>query len=458
MRRIASFAIAALLVPSSGQAQIKQPRPGWNLFSVQQDEQLGKEAAQEVYKQMSVVRNQELDNYLAGILRKLEQTPHGKYFGGTNEPIPYTIHALYDKNVNAFSLPGGPIFVNTGLFPVTENEAQLAGVIAHEMSHVVLRHATNQASKRNLIALPAMLAGALVGNSILGQLTQLGIGLGANSVLLKFSRSAESEADYNGVEILADAGYNPIEMAHFFEKLETQGGSSRVAQFLSDHPNPGNRVQAIEDEIQHLPQRNYTESQTGQFQRIKDLVSHLAAPGHLRGNYGNDEHAAAPPASRPSSRLREYRGQAFALSYPDNWQVFGDRQGNMVTIAPPDGIIRGANGQASVGYGLEVSYYFPEGNNIDLDRDTQTLIQQLQQGNSGMKIGRISRNISIAGQHALETTLYSRSPYQGEQEIDELITTPRPEGLFYMVFIAPQSEFGQIEGTFQEILRSVRFF
>ena len=458
MRRIAPFAIAVLLLSSLGQAQIKQPRPGWNLFSVQQDEQLGKEAAQEVYKQMPVVRNQELDNYLDGILRKLEQTPHGRYYGGTNQPIPYTIHAVYDKNVNAFSLPGGPIFINTGLIPVAENESQLAGVIAHEMSHVVLRHATNQASKRNLIALPAMLAGALVGNSILGQLTQLGIGLGANSVLLKFSRSAESEADYNGVAILADAGYNPIEMAHFFEKLETQSNSSRAAQFLSDHPNPGNRVQAVEDEIRSLPQRNYTEGQTGEFQRIKDLVSHLAGPGHLRGNYGNDEHAAAPPAARPNGRLREYRGQAFALSYPDNWQVFGDRQGNMVTIAPPEGIVRGANGQVAVGYGFEVSYYFPQGTSIDLNRDTQALIQQLQEGNSGMRVGRPGRNISIAGERALETTLYSRSPYQGEQEVDELVTTPRPEGLFYMVFIAPQSEFGQIEGAFQDILRSVRFF
>ena len=456
--RILVVAILSLLVSFGGQAQIKQPRPGWNLFSLQQDQQLGKEAEREIYQRMPVVRNQELDSYLATILRKLDQTPHGKYFGGTKEPIPYTIHAVYDKNVNAFSLPGGPIFINTGLISLAENEAQLAGTIAHEMSHIVLRHATNQASKRNLIALPAMLAGALVGNSILGQLTQLGIGLGANSVLLKFSRSAESEADYNGVAIMDDAGYNPLEMAHFFEKLEAQGGSSRVAQFLSDHPNPGNRVQAIEDELRQLPRRNYTEGQTGEFRRIKDLVSHLAGPGHLRGNYGNDEHAAAPPTARPSGRLREYRGRAFALSYPDNWQVFGDDQANMVTIAPPEGVVRGSTGQASVGYGLEVSYYFPQGNSIDLNRDTRALIQQLQEGNSGMIIGRASRNISIAGDGAQETTLYSRSPYPGEQEVDELITVPRPEGLFYMVFIAPQSEFVQIQVTFQDVLRSVRFF
>lgn len=452
MRRMLLAIFVGFLVSISGHAQVKQLKPGWNLFSVQQDVQLGKEASQQVYSQMPVVHNAELDNYLANILHKLEQSPHAKYFGGTNEPIPYTIHAVYDKNINAFSLPGGPIFINTGLFGATENEAQLAGVIAHEMSHVVLRHATNQASKQNAISLPATLLGALTGNGILGQLTKLGIGLGANSVLLKYSRGDESQADYNGAEIMADAGYNPIEMAHFFEKLEQQSGSGRALQFLSDHPNPGNRVQAVQDEIRQLPQRNYVEGQTGEFQRIKDLVSHLAAPGQLHGSYGNDPHVAGAPSARPSSRLREYRGQAFALDYPDNWQVFGDQGSKMVTIAPPDGVIQGA-----VGYGLEASYYFPPGNGIDLARDTQALIQQLQKENSGMRVGRASRTVSVGGERGLETTLNSKSPYQGEEEVDELITVARPEGLFYMVFIAPRSEYDQIQATFREILKSLRF-
>ena len=131
-------------------------------------------------------------------------------------------------------------------------------MMAHEISHVALRHGTNQASKANLIQLPAMLAGAVVGNgSMLGQLAQLGIGLGANSVLLKYSRDAETHADMLGARMMAKAGYNPIEMARFFEKLEAQGGSSGP-QFLSSHPNPGNRMRAIQEEIQYMPRANYT--------------------------------------------------------------------------------------------------------------------------------------------------------------------------------------------------------
>ena len=157
-----------------------------------------------------------------------------------------------------------------------DNEAQLAGVMGHEMSHVILRHGTNQASKSKLIELPAVLGSQVAGGSLVGQLTKLGIGVGANSVLLKFSRSAESQADLMGSHLMAEAGYNPIEMAHFFEKLDA-GGGGRAFQFLSDHPNPANREKAIEQEVQRLPQQQYG-NETGEFQRMKLIVSKIREP------------------------------------------------------------------------------------------------------------------------------------------------------------------------------------
>lgn len=157
-----------------------------------------------------------------------------------------------------------------------DNESQLAGVLAHEISHVALRHGTNQASKTNLAQLPAALAGVVAKGSILGQLSQLGIGLGANSVLLKISRNAESQADLPGTQIAAEAGYNPVEMAPFFEKLEADGGS-QGPQFFSDHPNPGNPTQAIEKEIRSMPQRSYS-ADTGQLPRFKAIVGKLLPP------------------------------------------------------------------------------------------------------------------------------------------------------------------------------------
>src|SRR5437763_11590244 len=123
------------------------------------------------------------------------------------------------------------------------------------MTHVKLRHGTSQATEANLIQIPFALAQQAAGTgSLLGQLTQLGIGLGFNSVILKMSRGHEKEADYNGAQTMAEAGYNPLAMAQFFQKLEGKGGAeSRLTQFLSDHPNPGNRIKAVQDEVRQMP-------------------------------------------------------------------------------------------------------------------------------------------------------------------------------------------------------------
>lgn len=444
--RAAGTAILLAMLGSGGmRAELRELRPGFNLFTREQDIQIGKEAAAEVARQARVVRNPEVDRYLNVLLRKLEQSRYARSLesdGSRAGMFPFQIHALADKNINAFSLPGGPIFVNTAAIAAAENEAQLAGVIAHEMSHIVLRHPTNQASKRNLVALPAVLASALAGNSLLGQLAQIGIGFTANSALLKFSRTDEAEADYNGAEMMAEAGYNPMELARFFERLEAKTGrQGGLIQFLSDHPNPGNRAEAIADEIRELPRRRYVVDETGQFSKIHELVDHFPATEPLRASGG----------------LRSYAGGTFSLAYPDNWQVHGGAHGDGVTIAPREGVAPGANGKVSIGYGMEISYYVPAGRGAELERDTDALIRQLEQSNTDMHIGREARSIQVAGERALLWTLYSRSPYREERELDVLVTVVRPQGLFYVVFIAPESQFDSVQKTFEEIVQSVRF-
>ena len=170
-------------------------------------------------------------------------------------------------------------------------------------------------------------------------------------------------------------------------------------------------------------------------------------------------HANLPGRAARSARSRPAgAGQSFSLSYPDNWQVYGDQKANTLTIAPREGLLRESSGQILIGYGLEVSYYVPPGKGVDLNRDTQALVRQQKQSNAGMHIGRDTRSIQVGGQPALLTTLYSTSPYRNEQEVDALITVARPNGLFYAIFIAPQTEFDRIPSTFEEVVRSVRFF
>jgi predicted Zn-dependent protease len=241
-------------------------RPGMNFFSKQQDIQLGQEAAQEVRQKYKPVPDRFLQDYVRRIGDRLAATGPARESG-----FPFTFTVVEDPQVNAFALPGGPMFIFTGLLKAVDNEAQLAAVMGHEMSHVIMRHGTHEASKAKLVEIPALLAGqALGGQSLLTKLTALG----ANSFILKFSRDAESEADALGSHLMAEAGYDPIEMARFFAKLQSIGGqgNSRLAQFLSDHPNPGNRERAIEAEAQTIPSRKYG-FETGEFAKMKSAVA-----------------------------------------------------------------------------------------------------------------------------------------------------------------------------------------
>ena len=170
---------------------------------------------------------------------------------------PFEFHVIAQKEINAFALPGGTMFVNIGTIQSADNEAELAGVMGHEMSHVYMQHSAKQQEKSSLLGGLAGLAGAIAGSlgGTWGTLAQGGIQFGAGTLMLKNSRADEAQADAVGAIILWKADYQPIALADFFEKLEKQGSSG--PQFLSDHPNPGNRRAAILKEIAEWPVKKY---------------------------------------------------------------------------------------------------------------------------------------------------------------------------------------------------------
>ena len=203
---------------------------------------------------------------------------------------------------------------------------------------------THEASKANLLQIPAALAGAVVGNGgMLAQLAQMGIGLGTQSLLLKYSRGAEHDADINGTRMMQDAGYDPAAMAHMFEKLEKLGGGAKTSDWLSDHPSPGNRVQYVDEEVKHLPVAKYSEMEPATLASAKTIVARLpdppkaAQPVQTAASVG----PGAPAVVRPSGRTLQYQSNAFTVSYPDNWQTFGEQGGSAVTIAPKEALISG---------------------------------------------------------------------------------------------------------------------
>lgn len=242
--------------------------PCKNHFSPEQQIELGEKAKQVVYRQMPVLSDSSAaTEYIRQLGAKLTAVAPGYKW-------PYNFHVANVADVNAFALPGGTVFVNVGAIQAAENEAQLAGVMAHEISHVVLQHSVCNAEKERRVGLLAGLgqlaAGVVLGGAA-GDIAAQGIGLTAGLGFLKMSRAAERQADLEGAKIAYNAGFDPRGLAQFFATIEAKYGA-RGSQFTSDHPNPGNRTEYVEKEIASFPPRSDSIKTSPEFERVKDAV------------------------------------------------------------------------------------------------------------------------------------------------------------------------------------------
>jgi beta-barrel assembly-enhancing protease len=425
-----------------------QLKPGWNLFSPQQDVEMGKQVAQDAERQLQIIRNGNIASYIDSLGRQLAARAPG-------EKYPYQFKVVNDKAINAFALPGGYIYINRGVIEAADNEAQVAGVLAHEIGHVTLRHGTNQASKAYLAQAPLSILGGVLGSNSVGSvLAQLGIQFAANSVFLKYSRDAERQADLMGTQILYDSGYDPNAMVQFFEKIQAES-KGRASEFFSDHPNPENRISSVQQEIQRLGGRPLrARNGSSQFESAKRQLTGMGAP---RGgtasatNTRNGDARNGRPAS-PSSRLVPFNGRNFQFRYPENWRPYG--QGDVISLAPDGGVLD--NGLA---WGMMIQTFEPHndrGGSISLEEATDQLVDELRRTNPAMRLTRRHERISINGTRALSTQLSNDSPVGG-RETDWLVTLfDRKGNMYYLVGVAPTSDFRRYEGAFDDVMSSFR--
>jgi len=239
--------VAAVVAGMSAQTTITPPK---NSYSLADDVKLGRDAAKDVEKQMPVLHDDEVTDYVRGVGDRLATAIPIDF---SHPEFQYTFKVVDVKDINAFALPGGPMYVHRGIIEAAASEGELAGVMAHEMSHVALRHGTAQMSKASKFGFGQLL-GAVAGIAVGGAAGEAIIdatNFGLNATFLRFSRDYEKQADLLGVQIMATAGYDPRDLAHMFQTIEKEGGD-RPPQWLSDHPNPGNRVQYINEEADHL--------------------------------------------------------------------------------------------------------------------------------------------------------------------------------------------------------------
>jgi beta-barrel assembly-enhancing protease len=446
MQRAIKFGITTILfIGSAHPGFARKPgdplKPGFNLYSKQQDIEVGKESAAQVKSRYQQVPNAELQDYITQLGQRLAKTP-----SAANSGFPFTFTLLNYREVNAFALPGGPTFVFTGLLKTSDSEAEVAGVLAHEISHVVLRHGTHRASKANVIEGPARIVGVINSFTLIGRLVNVGLGLGLDGIFLKNSREDESEADALGARIMSEAGYDPMALARFFQKLEKEGGPG-VPEFLSDHPNPGNRVGAIEAEARTFPHRTYA-TDDRQFQTVKAAIAKLpASPDFRQKSIGISEARAAG--------YKKLSTPQFSLEYPGAWKVHGDSDANILAIAPDDGIIF-VRGDPAMAVGSVVSYFFPDPNRSSLTVATGDLIKRLRTMDPGMRESASQKSIEAGKQPALLSQYSSDSPIGGN-ETDLLVTVARPEGLFHLIFISPDKDLSEARPIFDRMLQSLRF-
>ncbi|MEP7271065.1 MAG: M48 family metallopeptidase [Acidobacteriota bacterium] len=436
-----------------------------NKYSAQDDVQLGRQAAAEIEKKLQLVRDPEANSYLEGVGARLAEAIPPQF---QHPEFDYYFKVVDAKEINAFALPGGPMYVNTGMIAAAKREGEMAGVMAHEIAHVALRHGTAQATKAapyQTLGAIGQIGGAILGGAlggILGQGSQLGVGV----YMLKFSREYETEADILGAQILARAGYDPRDLAAMFRTIEEQGAKGGP-EFLSSHPSPANRYQRIEQEASALRFEG-REPDSRDFSRMQARIANMPnrSPDRTnegwsnretsgretdRGGRGND--GRPEPVEPPSSRFRTYSdNRVFSLAIPENWADLPAQ--DSVWFAPQGGY-GDTRGQATFTHGVNVGVSQSQAR--DLRSATSEFISGLQRTNASLRQRAASQRTTLSGRNSYYTSFSNTSDATGRAEVVEIFTTQLRNGdLFYVITVVPQNEYQNYQGLFQRITRSLK--
>jgi predicted Zn-dependent protease len=289
MRKLFGFAMApALLLALAGGSFAKSESDGLkpkkdveqigdrdvdgsvNFYSLEKEIALGKQMADEVSRTSKIVDDPAVSEYVNRLGQNIVRNSDAK--------VPFTIKVIDNEEVNAFALPGGFLFVNTGLINLAENESELAGVLAHEIAHVAARHGTRQATRgqiTDLATIPLIFLGGWTGYGI-----RQAAGLAVPMTFLKFSRGFEEEADFLGMQYLYAAGYDPNSMVEFFERLKAKEKKKpgTLSKLFSSHPTNEKRIEKVQKSIgEILPGRDQYVLTTSEFAEVKTRLAQLNA-------------------------------------------------------------------------------------------------------------------------------------------------------------------------------------
>jgi Zn-dependent protease with chaperone function len=443
------------------QTEVKLPK---NKFTPEQDVKLGQEAAAEIRQHYPVITDERIVRYLADVGDRLvaagpAQLKHPAY--------QYSFTPVNLKEINAFALPGGPMFINRGMIAAAGAEGEVVGVMAHELAHVLLRHGTANVTKAQnpwlqVGQLAGMLGGAMVGGSAgeaIAQTSQFGLG----ALLLRYGRDFEKQADLLGAQIMARAGYDPRGLAKTFETIEKEAqasGQGGTPQWLSSHPNPGNRSQYITKEAEQLTIGPAAD--TSRFQPIKTAFASLPPAKSMSelARAGTAAASAAPtsvgtpgqPVPRPSTQYKDITGgKVFQASVPAEWTSVPST--SALKVVPPNGYGQ-LNGQLVFLYGVE--FGLAKANSRDLQDATRAWLNTVAQNNPELRLAGNPQAVRMSQRSAMAVPLVRPSPIGGQEFIGAYTTFLVDGTLFYYLTIVQEKDLAAFQDTFRRVGESIR--
>jgi hypothetical protein len=440
--------------------------PGFNLLSPQQDVEIGRQSAVEVERQLPLLDEGAAADYVAALGARLAQNAPGEGFE-------YRFKVIDASDLNAFALPGGYIYLNRGVLESARSEGEVAGVLAHEIAHVAYRHGTHNVSKAYLTQAGIGLLGGLLGGgeTSAGTMIQLLGGFGLNALFLKYSRTAETQADVGGAQILARSGYDPQEMVRFFETLQ-RVDKQKVITFFSDHPSPEKRVERIQREAKLLAVAAPRAIDHGELKSVQRQLGSLPPARQLAqmaGVRGPAPEAPTRPPRRtvavaaPAATYTTFASQdgGFSVDHPSNWVAWDDERGG-ATIAPKGGAGE-LNGSVEIVYGAIVNRYEPisdeaterrmENGAISIDDALTDLTGAVRSGSPYLQ----PSNSPSGSRGNRRITLEGTSPRTGISERVVIGIREMENGsAAFVIFVTPRKEAAAYAPVFEKMFGSLR--
>jgi Zn-dependent protease with chaperone function len=454
----AGFLIWSMLVlplMATAQTRIEIPK---NKYKIEDDQKIGREYSAQVEQQLPMLNDSDSVNYIQGVGDNLERAIPSQYRQPRFNCVFKIVNA---RDINAFALPACYLYVNRGMIEAATNEGEMAGVMAHEISHAMLRHSTAQATRQSNPLNQILGIGAILGGAIV--LGQTGAAIGQtlyNGLFVNpYSREYETQSDILGAQIMANAGYDPRDLANMFKTIERESGGSGP-EWFSTHPSPANRYENINREANLLRISNNPIKITRGFERVKAKLRSMPRAKSMkeieeeynRNKQGQSQTSSGKYSNRveyPSSRTRVFSsGNWIQMSVPDNWKEF---QGESTVEFAPEG----AYGNQGITHGALIGVQQTQ--TRDLGRATQEYVNGILQANNYLRQQTNYSRTTVSGRSAYSTVLSGTSPVTGRTEIATVYTTLLRSGqLFYVVTVSPNDEASRYNLTFRNMIRSVR--